>query len=151
MIELTVNGARHSVDVPEDKPLLWVLREELALTGAKYGCGIGACGACTVLIGGEVVRSCSVAAKEVAGRPIRTIENFDNRHPVQKAWVEQQVPQCGYCQPGFVLAATAVLEKNPKATEAELVAALTNLCRCGSYDAIRAAIRQLAESKHKGA
>ncbi len=143
-LELNVNGKAHSVDVPEDKPLLWVLREELSLTGAKYGCGIGACGACTVLIGGEAVRSCSVAAKDVAGKPIRTIEGFDNRHLVQKAWIDQQVPQCGYCQPGFVLAAVAVLEKNPKATEADLVAALSNLCRCGSYDAIRAAIRQLA-------
>ena len=142
-LELNVNGKPHSVEVPEDKPLLWVLREELALTGAKYGCGIGACGACTVLVGGEAVRSCSVTAKDAAGKPIRTIEGFDNRHLVQKAWVDQQVPQCGYCQPGFVLAAIAVLEKNPKATEAELVAALGNLCRCGSYDAIRAAIRQL--------
>jgi isoquinoline 1-oxidoreductase alpha subunit len=143
-LDLDVNGATHSVDVPEDKPLLWVLREELALTGAKYGCGIGACGACTVLVAGEAVRSCSVAAKDVAGKAIRTIEGFDNRNLVQKAWIEQQVPQCGYCQPGFVLAAVAALEKNPKATEAEIAAALTNLCRCGSYDAIRAAIRQLA-------
>jgi isoquinoline 1-oxidoreductase alpha subunit len=96
-----------------------------------------------VLVGGEAVRSCAVAAKDVAGKAIRTIEGFDNRSLVHKAWIEQQVPQCGYCQPGFVLAATAALEKNPKATEAEIVAALTNLCRCGSYDAIRAAIRQL--------
>jgi isoquinoline 1-oxidoreductase alpha subunit len=143
-LELNVNGKLHSVEVPEDKPLLWVLREELALTGAKYGCGIGACGACTVLVAGEAVRSCSVAAKDVAGKAIRTIEGFDNRSLVQKAWIENQVPQCGYCQPGFVLAAIAVLEKNPGATEAELTAALSNLCRCGSYDAIRAAIRQLA-------
>jgi isoquinoline 1-oxidoreductase alpha subunit len=143
-LELNVNGKLHSVEVPEDKPLLWVLREELALTGAKYGCGIGACGACTVLVGGEAVRSCSVAAKDVAGKAIRTIEGFDNRSLVQKAWIENQVPQCGYCQPGFVLAATAVLEKNPRATEAEIAGALTNLCRCGSYDAIRAAARQLA-------
>jgi isoquinoline 1-oxidoreductase alpha subunit len=143
-LELNVNGKLHSVEVPGDKPLLWVLREELALTGAKYGCGIGACGACTVLVAGEAVRSCSVAAKDVAGKAIRTIEGFDNRSLVQKAWIENQVPQCGYCQPGFVLAATAVLEKNPRATEAEIAGALTNLCRCGSYDAIRAAIRQLA-------
>jgi isoquinoline 1-oxidoreductase alpha subunit len=143
-LELNVNGKPHSVEVPEDKPLLWVLREELALTGAKYGCGIGACGACTVLVAGEAVRSCSVAAKDVAGKAIRTIEGFDNRSLVQKAWIENQVPQCGYCQPGFVLAATAVLEKNPRATEAEIAGALTNLCRCGSYDAIRAAARQLA-------
>jgi isoquinoline 1-oxidoreductase alpha subunit len=143
-LELNVNGKLHSVEIPEDKPLLWVLREELALTGAKYGCGIGACGACTVLVGGEAVRSCSVAAKDVAGKAIRTIEGFDNRSLVQKAWIENQVPQCGYCQPGFVLAATAVLEKNPRATEAEIAGALTNLCRCGSYDAIRAAARQLA-------
>jgi isoquinoline 1-oxidoreductase alpha subunit len=143
-LELNVNGKLHSVEVPGDKPLLWVLREELAFTGAKYGCGIGACGACTVLVAGEAVRSCSVAAKDVAGKAIRTIEGFDNRSLVHKAWIEQQVPQCGYCQPGFVLAATAVLEKNPRATEAEIAGALTNLCRCGSYDAIRAAIRQLA-------
>jgi isoquinoline 1-oxidoreductase subunit alpha len=152
LIEFTVNGARHSVEVPEDKPLLWVLREELALTGTKFGCGIGMCGACTVLVEGEAVRSCAVPAKDAAGKSVRTIEGLakDGRHPVQQAWIEQQVPQCGYCQPGFVMAAVGALEKNPAATGAELAAALTNLCRCGTYDAMRAAVRQLTSRPGKG-
>jgi aerobic-type carbon monoxide dehydrogenase small subunit (CoxS/CutS family) len=150
-LEFTVNGSRRTVEVPEDKPLLWVLREELALTGTKFGCGIAMCGACTVLVEGEAVRSCAVPAKDVAGKAVRTIEGLakDGRHPVQQAWIDRQVPQCGYCQPGFVMAAVGALEKNPAATETELAAALTNLCRCGTYDAMRAAIRQLAGSKEK--
>lgn len=146
LLEFSVNGARHSVEVPEDKPLLWVLREDLALTGTKYGCGIAVCGACTVLVDGDAVRSCSMPAKDAAGKAVRTIEGLakDGPHPVQRAWIDQQVPQCGYCQPGFVMAAVGALEKNPKASEAELAAALTNLCRCGTYDAMRAALRQLA-------
>jgi len=151
-LELTVNGTARAVEVPEDKPLLWVLREDLALTGTKFGCGIAMCGACTVLVDGEAARSCALPAKDVAGKSVRTIEGFarDGRHPVQQAWIDQQVPQCGYCQPGFVMAAVGALEKNPQATEAELAAALTNLCRCGTYDAMRAAIRQLASRPGKG-
>lgn len=145
-LDFTINGTRRSVEVPEDKPLLWVLREDLALTGTKFGCGVALCGACTVLVDGEAARSCAVAAKDAAGKSIRTIEGLakDGRHPVQQAWIDHQVPQCGYCQPGFVMAAVGALEKNPQASEAELAAALTNLCRCGSYDAMRGAIAQLA-------
>jgi len=152
-IEFIVNGSTRSVDVPEDKPLLWVLREDLALTGTKYGCGIAACGACTVLVDGRETRSCIVPANTVAGKSVRTIEGLGGqaRHPVQQAWIDHQVPQCGYCQSGFVMAAAGALERNPKATEAELVAALTNICRCGSYDAMRAAIRQVVAAQGKGA
>jgi aerobic-type carbon monoxide dehydrogenase small subunit (CoxS/CutS family) len=146
-VTLRINGRDAQVDVPEDMPLLWVLRDRLDLTGTKFGCGIGACGACTVLLDGEAVRSCQMPASALAGREITTIEGLspDGAHPVQQAWVAAQVPQCGYCQSGQILAATALLRKNPKPTDADIDAAMAgNLCRCGTYQRIRAAIHRAA-------
>lgn len=144
MIELRVNDVFHGVEVEAEKPLLWTLRENLGLTGAKYGCGIGVCGACTVHVDGEAVRSCSLPTGQAVGKHIVTIERFsgDRLHPVQRAWIEQQVPQCGYCQPGFVMATAAMLARNPNPDETEIEATLTNICRCGTYDAMRRAIRR---------
>jgi aerobic-type carbon monoxide dehydrogenase small subunit (CoxS/CutS family) len=146
-VTLRINGREAQVDVPEDMPLLWVLRDRLDLTGTKFGCGIGACGACTVLLDGEAVRSCQMPASALAGREITTIEGLspDGSHPVQQAWVEAQVPQCGYCQSGQILAATALLRKNPKPTDADIDAAMAgNICRCGTYQRIRRAIHRAA-------
>ncbi len=146
-ISLTVNGQARSVDVAPDTPLLWVLRDTLGLTGTKYGCGAGACGACTVLLDGEAVRSCSTTAAAAAGRRITTIEGLANggAHPVQRAWVDAEVGQCGYCQPGQILSAVALLERNPHPTDADIDAAMSgNLCRCGTYSRIRAAIHRVA-------
>lgn len=146
-IPLTVNGASVEVDTDPSKPLLWVLREDLSLTGTKYGCGIGACGACTVHLDGVATRSCVLPIERAAKSAITTIEGLtskDRRHPVQRAWIETQVPQCGYCQSGMIMAAAALLVQNPNPSDAEIEAAMTNLCRCGTYPRVRRAIRALA-------
>ena len=150
MISLKVNGKTHSVDVAPDTPLLWVLREQLGLTGAKYGCGISICGACTVHINGEAVRSCVTTAKDAQGKEIVTIEGLspDSSHPIQKAWAALDVPQCGYCQPGMIMAAAALLKKKPKPTDADIDTEMTNVCRCGTYYRMRKAIHRAAELKN---
>ena len=150
-VKLTVNNVVRTVDVPPDTPLLWVLRDVLDLKGAKYGCGIGVCGACTVLVAGKAVRSCMTHLGSVAGEPITTIEGLapsaDERHPVQEAWENIDVPQCGYCQPGQILAAAALLAHTPKPTDADIDAAMSgNLCRCGTYPRIRQAIHHAADA-----
>lgn len=147
MISITVNGTRHDVDVPPDMPLLWVVRDELGLTGTKFGCGVAQCGACTMHIDGVATRTCVFPVSQAVGKQIRTIESLstDNSHPVQKAWIAEQVPQCGYCQSGQIMAAVALLQKNPKPTNVEIDQAMTNICRCGTYDRIRSAIHRAAE------
>ena len=148
-MKLTVNGTARDVDVDPDTPLLWVIREELGLTGTKYGCGIAACGACTVLVDGVATRSCVTPADSVEGLEIRTIETVEESEigrRVVEAWVENQVPQCGYCQSGQVLAATALLSETPDPSDAHIEAAMTNLCRCGTYNKIRAAVRAASEA-----
>ncbi|MBN1285765.1 MAG: (2Fe-2S)-binding protein [Anaerolineae bacterium] len=147
---LTVNGETYTVDVASDTPLLWVLRDALGLTGTKYSCGIGVCGACTVLLDGEPVRSCSIPVSAVGDRAVTTIEGLSpdgaHLHPVQQAWIEEQAPQCGYCQPGQIMNAVALLAKNPNPTDAEIDAAMRNvLCRCGTYQRIRRAIHRVAK------
>jgi isoquinoline 1-oxidoreductase alpha subunit len=146
-ITLVVNGIPHTVDVEPDTPLLWVLRDSLKLTGTKYGCGIAQCGACTVMMNGQAIRSCSYPIASVAGKSITTIEGLsaDGTHPVQLAWIEFDVPQCGYCQSGQIMAAVALLKDKPKPTDAEINSAMTNICRCGTYPRIRAAIHRAAE------
>ena len=146
-IPLIVNGIASAVDVEPDTPLLWVLRDSLKLTGTKYGCGIAQCGACTVLIDGQALRSCSTPLSAVAGKSITTIEGLsvDGTHPVQLAWIEHDVPQCGYCQSGQIMAAVALLKETPKPTDADINRAMTNICRCGTYPRIRAAIHRAAE------
>jgi aerobic-type carbon monoxide dehydrogenase small subunit (CoxS/CutS family) len=142
-----VNGTKHAAEVSPDTPLLWVLRDALGLTGTKFGCGLGQCGACTVLLDGEAVRSCQVTAGEVGARRITTIEGLAaaGDHPVQKAWAAEQVPQCGYCQSGQIVAAAALLASKPHPTDAEIDAAMAGiLCRCGTYNRIRRAIRRAA-------
>ena len=147
MTELKINGKNRLVDVEEDTPLLWAIRDTIGLTGTKYGCGIQQCGACTVLIGKRPVRSCGITVGEVAGKDITTIEGLspDSRHPVQLAWVEEQVPQCGYCQSGQIMAASSLLERNPNPTDQEIDRAMLNLCRCGTYPRIRKAIHHASE------
>jgi isoquinoline 1-oxidoreductase alpha subunit len=152
MIQLNVNGKTHSVDVEPDMPLLWVIRDHIGLTGTKYGCGIAMCGACSVHINGEVQRSCVIPVSAVKPTDrIVTIEGLspDSSHPVQKAWVELDVPQCGYCQSGQIMAAAALLAKKPKPTDKDIDEAMTNVCRCGTYQRIRAAIH-LAAGTGKG-
>ena len=146
MISLTVNGRQYQTDADPDTPLLWVLRDNLGLTGTKYGCGIAACGACTVHIDGGAVRSCSFPLSAVKDRKVATIEGLSrNRsHPVQKAWISEQVPQCGYCQSGMIMAAAALLAEKPHPSDAEIDAAITNICRCGTYQRIRKAIHVAA-------
>ncbi|MDI3308676.1 MAG: (2Fe-2S)-binding protein [Acetobacteraceae bacterium] len=149
MIELTINGEKKRLEVEADTPLLWVLRDTLGLTGTKYGCGIAQCGACTVLVDGQPTRSCSVPVDAVKGARITTIEAIEQDpvgRRVVEAWVAQEVPQCGYCQSGQVMAATALLTATPKPQEADIQAAMTNICRCGTYNAIAAAIRQAADA-----
>jgi isoquinoline 1-oxidoreductase subunit alpha len=144
---LHINGARRRVTVSAGTPLLWVLRDALGLTGAKYGCGAGLCGACTVHLGGTAVRSCVVPVEQAGGKPIVTIEGLspDGSHPVQQAWVEEDVPQCGYCQAGQIMTAAALLAGTPRPTDAQIDAAMSgNLCRCGTYNRIRAAIHRAA-------
>jgi len=142
MISFVINGRTAVVDAEPDTPLLWVIREQLGLTGTKYGCGIAACGACTVHVDGSAVRSCSFPLSEAQGRRITTIEGLSaNRsHPVQKAWIAEQVPQCGYCQSGMIMAVAALLAEKPHPTDADIDAAITNICRCGTYHRIRKAI-----------
>jgi isoquinoline 1-oxidoreductase alpha subunit len=144
---LIVNGSAYTVDVEPETPLLWVLRDSLKLTGTKFGCGIAQCGACTVLIDGQATRSCSIPASAVAGKTVTTIEGLsaDGTHPVQLAWIELDVPQCGYCQSGQIMAAVALLKEKPKPTDAEINREMTNICRCGTYPRIRAAIHRAAE------
>jgi isoquinoline 1-oxidoreductase subunit alpha len=146
MVRLNINGREQQVAVDGDTPLLWVLRDTLGLTGTKYGCGIAQCGACTVHIEGDAVRSCSVTAASVEGQKIVTIEGLspDGSHPIQKAWLEVEVPQCGYCQIGIIMAAAALLKEKPKPTDAEIDKAITNICRCGTYTRIRQAIHVAA-------
>ena len=147
MTELKINGKNRLLDVEEDTPLLWAIRDTVGLTGTKYGCGIQQCGACTVLIGKRPVRSCGITVGEVAGKDITTIEGLssDSSHPVQLAWVEEQVPQCGYCQSGQIMAASSLLERNPNPTDQEIDRAMLNLCRCGTYPRIRKAIHRASD------
>jgi len=147
MAKLNINGKVRDVQVEPDTPLLWVIREWVGLTGTKYGCGIAQCGACSVHINGEVQRSCSIRIADVkAGDKIVTIEGLsaNSSHPVQKAWATVDVPQCGYCQSGQIMAAAALLKKNPKPTDADIDEAMTNICRCGTYQRIRAAVNMAA-------
>ena len=150
MAKLNINGKLLDIDADGDTPLLWALREQAGLTGTKYGCGVAQCGACSVHINGEVQRSCSVLLRDVAATDrIVTIEGLspDGSHPVQKAWLELDVPQCGYCQSGQIMAAAALLARTPKPTDADIDGAMTNICRCGTYQRIRAAIHLTAGGK----
>jgi isoquinoline 1-oxidoreductase subunit alpha len=154
-MKLTINGKPADVDVPDDTPLLWVLREELELTGTKYGCGKALCGACTVLVDGAPKRSCVTAAGDVAGHAITTVEGLatgDVLHAVQRAWIEENVPQCGYCQSGQIVTAVALIAKRPAPTDADIDAVMSaNLCRCGTYPRIRRAVVRAAELAKRGA
>ena len=153
IVTFTVNGETRTVDVDEDTPLLWVLRDELGQKGTKFGCGLAACGACTVLVDGEAVPSCSVPIRSTEGRGVTTIEGLgdaDDPHPVQQAWIEEVVPQCGYCQPGFMMAAAALLAKVPNPTDNDIDANITNVCRCATYYRIRRAIHRAAEIAASG-
>ncbi|MBS7538977.1 (2Fe-2S)-binding protein [Ancylobacter lacus] len=148
-VDLTINGQTHSLDIEPDTPLLWVLRDELGMTGTKYGCGLAQCGACTVLVDGQPTRSCVTPVEAVAGGQIMTIEAVTQDPVGQKvveAWVSQQVAQCGYCQSGQVMAATALLKQTPKPSDEDIAAAMINLCRCGTYNAIAAAVRHAAQA-----
>ena len=147
MAELMINGKVQQVNVEEDTPLLWAIRDSIGLTGTKYGCGIQQCGACTVLIGKRPVRSCGITVGEVAGKEITTIEGLseDSKHPVQMAWVEEQVPQCGYCQSGQIMAAVSLLERKPNPTDQEIDRGMLNLCRCGTYARVRKAIHRASD------
>jgi isoquinoline 1-oxidoreductase alpha subunit len=149
MISLSINGQPHNVDVEDDTPLLWVLRDTIGMTGTKYGCGIAQCGACTVHIDGVATRSCSVPVSLAAGKQITTIEGLATNGKltaVQQAWLDNDVPQCGYCQSGMIMAVTALLKEKPKPTDADIDAAITNICRCGTYQQIRAAIHAAANA-----
>jgi isoquinoline 1-oxidoreductase alpha subunit len=148
MIQLNINGQDLMVDVEPDMPLLWVLRDGLGMTGTKFGCGIAQCGACTVHLNGQPVRSCSYPVSAAVGQKIVTIEGLstDTTHPVQEAWLDLDVPQCGYCQSGQIMAASALLEKIPKPTDKDIDEAMTNICRCGTYQRIRAAIHHAAQT-----
>ena len=149
MIQLNINGKVHKLDVEPEMPLLWVLRDELKLAGTKYGCGIAQCGACTVLVDGEAVRACAVPASSLAGKKVVTIEGLSKPgiHRVQKAWIEHDVPQCGYCQTGMIVSAVALLAKKPKPSDADIDEAMSNLCRCGTYARVRTAIHSAAGTK----
>jgi len=148
----TVNGNAASTDAPPTTPLLWVIREGLKLTGTKFGCGTGLCGACMVHIDGKRAFSCQTQVSEVAGKSVTTIEGLspDSSHPLQKAWLAEQVPQCGYCQSGQIMAASALLAKNAKPTDADIDAAMTNICRCGTYQRIREAVHMAAGGETTG-
>ena len=149
MIRLNINGKDHSVDAEPDTPLLWVIREQVGLTGTKYGCGIAQCGACTVHVDGEPVRSCVVPASQAAGKKITTIEGLaegGKLNRIQQAWLEHDVPQCGYCQSGMIMAATALLAKTPRPTDAQIDEAITNICRCGTFQQVREAIHAAAKA-----
>lgn len=147
-ITFILNGESKSVDTDGDAPLLWVIRDELDLKGTKFGCGKAACGACTIMVDGKAVRSCSFAARYAEGREVTTIEglgNAENPHPVQQAWIEEIVPQCGYCQPGFMMATAALLKENPNPTDEDIDQNIINVCRCGTYYRMRKAIKRAAE------
>jgi isoquinoline 1-oxidoreductase subunit alpha len=146
MITITVNGQRHDVDAAPDTPLLWALRDHLGLTGTKFGCGAALCGACTVHIDGDAARSCSLPLSAAAGRSITTIEGLsaDRSHPLQQAWIAEQVPQCGYCQSGMIMAAAALLAEIKRPSDADIDNAVTNICRCGTYTRVRKAIHAAA-------
>jgi len=150
MITLIVNGQPHQLDVDPQMPLLWVIREVIGLTGTKFGCGIAQCGACSVHINGEIARSCAVPVGGISGASVTTIEGVspDSSHPVQKAWLAHEVPQCGYCQSGQIMAAVALLREKPKPTDADIDAAMTNICRCGTYQRIRDAIHTAANGSN---
>jgi len=152
MFALRINGKTVNVDAEADTPLLWVLRDTLGMTGTKFGCGAGLCGACTVHINGTPVRSCQLPVSLMPDNEITTIEQFatDRNHPVIAAWIEEQVPQCGYCQSGQIMAATALLKRNPNPSDADIDDAMTNICRCGTYAEIRAAIRKASAAMAKG-
>ena len=149
MIALSVNGKTYNLDAEDDTPLLWVLRDTMGLTGTKYGCGIAQCGACTVLIDGVPTRSCQVPAGGLAGRTVTTIEALAQNgqlHPVQQAWIDLDVPQCGYCQSGMIMAVAALLKDKPKPSDKDIDEAITNICRCGTYQRVRAAIHAAAKA-----
>ncbi len=147
MITISVNGTQHQLDLEPDTPLLWALRDVIGLTGTKFGCGIAQCGACTVHINGEAVRSCSVPIGGLAGAAVTTIEGLatDRSHPVQQAWIAEDVPQCGYCQSGQIMATVAFLKNYPNPTDADIDANITNICRCGTYERLRRAIHRAAQ------
>lgn len=152
-ISLTVNGRAATIEADPEMPLLWALRENLGLTGSKFGCGVGQCGACTVHIDGQSMRSCSIPLRVAAGKSITTIEGLASgnaAHAVQAAWVEHQVPQCGYCQSGMIMAVAALLAKNPNPSDADIDAQITNICRCGTYPRIRKAIHSIAAGRDGG-
>jgi isoquinoline 1-oxidoreductase alpha subunit len=149
MARLTINGQTHNIDVEPDTPLLWVIRDNVGLTGTKYGCGIAQCGACTVHINGEAVRSCSLPVSEAEGKQITTIEGLAEKgqlHRVQKAWIDNDVPQCGYCQTGMIMAVAALLKQKPKPTDTDINNEITNICRCGTFQQVREAIQSIATS-----
>ncbi|MDH3520811.1 MAG: (2Fe-2S)-binding protein [Myxococcales bacterium] len=148
MISLIVNGERHELDVSEETPLLWVLRDSLGLTGTKFACGVAACGSCTVHVEGRAVRACVLPVRAVLGKSVTTIEGLarDAAHPLLRAWVEEDVPQCGYCQPGMLMAAAALLTQHPDPSDADIDASVTNICRCGAYARIRRAIHRAAKA-----
>ena len=148
-MKLTINGKTSDLDIEADMPLLWAIRDEAGLTGTKFGCGVALCGACTVLLDGDPVRSCVIPAATAAGRKITTIEGLSGASALQKSWIEKQVPQCGYCQSGMLMAATALLARKPNPTDADIDAAITNVCRCGTYPRIREAIHMAAKLGHK--
>ncbi len=150
MITLNVNGKKVKVDVPEDATLLWVLRDQLRLTGTKYGCGIGECGACTVHIDGKAERSCTISVGQVKGKRITTIEGLPETHPVKKAWVKEQVPQCGFCQPGVIMQVAALLSKKPTPTADQIISQMDDvICRCGTYPRIKKGIQTAVKSVRK--
>ena len=149
MVRLTINGKTQQVDVDPNTPLLWVIREQVGLTGTKYGCGIAQCGACTVHVDGAAMRSCALPVSAAVGKRITTIEGLASGktlHKVQKAWIAHEVPQCGYCQSGMIMAAAALLQQKPKPTDADIDAAMTNICRCGTFQEVRAAIHAAAKA-----
>lgn len=153
MIKLTVNGKTHDLDIDGDTPLLWVLREQLGLTGTKYSCGIGACGSCTVHINGEAVRSCLLPVSSIdPAKKITTIEGLsdDNSHPLQQAWKQLDVPQCGYCQPGMIMSAAALLNKNANPSDADIDSNITNICRCGTFNRVRRGIHLAVDFNKRG-
>jgi isoquinoline 1-oxidoreductase alpha subunit len=143
-MQLKINGKAIDLEIETDMPLLWAIRDEVGLTGTKFGCGVAQCGACTVLLDGEPVRSCSISSGAAVGRKITTIEGLGGKSALQKAWIAKQVPQCGYCQSGMLMAATALLARKPHPSDADIDAAITNLCRCGTYPRIKAAIKAAA-------
>jgi isoquinoline 1-oxidoreductase subunit alpha len=149
MTKINVNGKFHTVDADPNTPLLWVIREQLGMTGTKYGCGVAQCGSCTVLMNGEAVRTCVIPLSAITNQKIETIESLEKQgqlSKIQKAWVQHEVPQCGYCQSGMVMATTALLRKKPKPTDADIDEAITNICRCGTFQEVRAAIHSVAKS-----